>query len=98
MTAGLLVAVAVGVALMLFLVLYELDHVGMTELQLTPDRSDVRVAGEHTEPVGGLLILRFDGPLYTANCAVPTGESSLRSMPPTQARSCWTQRPSPCCR
>ena len=42
---GLLVAVAVGVVLTLFLVLYELDHIGMTELQLTPDHSDVRVAG-----------------------------------------------------
>ncbi len=32
---GLLVAVAVGVALTLFLVIYELDHLGVTELQAT---------------------------------------------------------------
>ena len=35
---GLLVAVAVGVALTLFLVIYELDHLGVTELQVTPRR------------------------------------------------------------
>ena len=33
----------------------------------TPDGDDVRVAGTHTTPIPGLLILRFDGPLYTAN-------------------------------
>ena len=65
---GLLVAVAVGVALTLFLVIYELDHLGVTELQVTADgRRDVQVAGDDTVPIDGLLILRFDGPLYTAN-------------------------------
>ena len=64
---GLLVAVAVGVALTLFLVIYELDHLGVTELQATPDGHDVQVAGDDTVPIEGLLILRFDGPLYTAN-------------------------------
>ena len=66
---GLLVAVAVGVALTLFLVIYELDHVGVTELQVvTRDgRRDVQVAGDDSVSLEGLLILRFDGPLYTAN-------------------------------
>ena len=67
---GLLVAVAVGVALTLFLVIYELDHLGVTELQVkvTADgRRDVLVAGDDTVPIDDLLILRFDGPLYTAN-------------------------------
>jgi MFS superfamily sulfate permease-like transporter len=64
---GLLVAVAVGVALTLFLVIYELDHIGVTELQATADGADVEVAGTGTAPIVGLLILRFDGPLYTAN-------------------------------
>jgi MFS superfamily sulfate permease-like transporter len=66
---GLLVAVAVGVALTLFLVIYELDHLGVSELQMvTRDgRRDVQVAGDDTEALDGLLILRFDGPLYTAN-------------------------------
>ena len=64
---GLLVAVAVGVALTLFLVIYELDHLGVTELQVTHDGRDVQVAGADTVPLDGLLILRFDGPLYTAN-------------------------------
>ena len=64
---GLLVAVAVGVALTLFLVIYELDHLGVTELQVTHDGRDVQVAGDDTLPLDGLLILRFDGPLYTAN-------------------------------
>ena len=64
---GLLVAVAVGVALTLFLVIYELDHLGVTELQVTADGRDVQVAGADTVPLDGLLILRFDGPLYTAN-------------------------------
>jgi sulfate permease, SulP family len=64
---GLLVAVAVGVALTLFLVIYELDRLGVTELQATPDLSDVQIVGSDTAPVDGLLILRVDGPLYTAN-------------------------------
>ena len=64
---GLLAAVFVGVALTLFLVLLELDHVGLTELQPTLDGDDIEVVGGTTEPVPGLLLLRIDGPLYTAN-------------------------------
>jgi high affinity sulfate transporter 1 len=64
---GLLVAVAVGVALTLFLVIYELDHLGITELQPTTAGDDVQIVGEATAPLAGLLILRYDGPLYTAN-------------------------------
>jgi SulP family sulfate permease len=64
---GLLPAVLVGVLLTLLLVLVELDRVGVTELQPTPGDADVETAGPHTEPVSGLLILRFDGPIYTAN-------------------------------
>jgi sulfate permease, SulP family len=64
---GLLPAVLVGVLLTLLLVLVELDRVGVTELQPTSGDGDVEVAGPHTQPVPGLLILRYDGPLYTAN-------------------------------
>jgi SulP family sulfate permease len=63
---GLLLAVLIGVFATLFIVLRELDRVGVTELQPTGD-GDLRVAGTHTVPVPGLLALRFDGPLYTAN-------------------------------
>jgi sulfate permease, SulP family len=65
--AGMLVAVLVGVLLTLFLVIWELDHIGVTELQPTADGRDVQVAGDGTVPAPGLLVLRFDGPLYTAN-------------------------------
>ena len=64
---GLLPAVLVGVLLTLVLVLFELDRVGVTELQPTAADRDVEAAGDHTARVPGLLILRFDGPLYTAN-------------------------------
>ena len=64
---GLLPAVLIGVLLTLLLVLVELDRVGVTELEPTPGDTDVRTAGAHTEPVPGLLILRFDAPIYTAN-------------------------------
>jgi sulfate permease, SulP family len=64
---GLLPAVLVGVLLTLLLVLVELDRVGVTELQPTPGDRDIEAAGVGTEPVPGLLILRFDGPLHTAN-------------------------------
>jgi high affinity sulfate transporter 1 len=64
---NLLVAVLVGVILTLYLVLYELDHIGVTELQPTPAGDDVRVADATTQPEPGLLLLRVDGPLYTAN-------------------------------
>jgi sulfate permease, SulP family len=64
---GLLPAVFVGVVLTLFLVLIELDRLGVTELEPTPGDADVEVAGTHTSAVPGLLMLRIDGPLYTAN-------------------------------
>ncbi len=64
---GLLPAVFVGVLSTLFLVLRELDRSGLTELQLTTDGADLRVAGSHTDAIPGLLALRLDGPLYTAN-------------------------------
>ena len=64
---GLLAAVLIGVLLTLLLVIIELDLIGITELQPLPDQSDVRPAGPDTQPVDGLLLLRFDGPLYTAN-------------------------------
>ncbi len=64
---GLLPAVLIGVLLTLFLVLVELDRMGLTELQPTRDERDVEPAGPGTEAVPGLIILRFDGPLYTAN-------------------------------
>ena len=64
---GLLLAVLIGVLLTLVLVIIELDRLGLTELQPTLDRNDVRAPDDHTQPLDGLLILRFDGPLYTAN-------------------------------
>ena len=64
---GLLAAVAVGVLLTLLLVIVELDRVGVTELQPIEGDGDIRAAGPETVAVPGLLILRFDGPLYTAN-------------------------------
>jgi MFS superfamily sulfate permease-like transporter len=64
---GLLAAVFVGVVLTLFLVLRELDRIGLTELQPTEGDEDVEVAGERTRRVEGLLVMRVDGPLYTAN-------------------------------
>jgi MFS superfamily sulfate permease-like transporter len=64
---GLLAAVVVGVVLTLGLVLRELDRVGVTELHPTLDGDDVGIVGAATVPIPGLLVLRFDGPLYTAN-------------------------------
>lgn len=64
---GLLAAVLIGVVLTLFLVLRELNRIGVTELQPTTAGDDLDVAGPTTEPVPGLLVLRLDGPLYTAN-------------------------------
>ena len=64
---GLLAAVLVGVLLTLLLVLVELDRIGVTELQPTAAGDDLVAAGPDTSPVLGLLVLRFDGPLYTAN-------------------------------
>jgi sulfate permease, SulP family len=64
---GLLPAVLVGVLLTLLLVLHELNAVGLTELQPTSSGDDVLVAGAATRPVPALLVLRVDGPIYTAN-------------------------------
>lgn len=64
---GLLAAVLVGVLLTLLLVLVELDRIGLTELQPSATGDDLVAAGPATVPVPGLLVLRFDGPLYTAN-------------------------------
>jgi MFS superfamily sulfate permease-like transporter len=66
LVAGLIYAVLIGVIFTLLLVLYELNQIGVSELQLDAD-GDLRVAGEATHPIDGLLILRVDGPLYTAN-------------------------------
>lgn len=65
---GLLAAVLVGVVLTLFLVIVELDRIGVTELRPTATGDDVVVAAASAaRPVDGLLVLRLDGPLYTAN-------------------------------
>ena len=42
-------------------------HIGVTELQPTADGRDVQIAGAGTAPEPGMLLLRIDGPLYTAN-------------------------------
>jgi len=67
LTLGLLAAVLFGVILTLFLVIVELDRVGVTELQPSRTGDDLLVAGADTVAEPGLLILRLDGPLYTAN-------------------------------
>lgn len=64
---GLLAAVLIGVVLTLFLVLRALNQLGVTELQPTLAGDDAQPAGVGTRPEPGLLVLRFDGPLYTAN-------------------------------
>jgi high affinity sulfate transporter 1 len=64
---GLLAAVLVGVVLTLLLVLVELDRIGVTELQPIVGGADVEAVGPGTEPVPGLVVLRPNGPLYTAN-------------------------------
>jgi MFS superfamily sulfate permease-like transporter len=64
---GLLPAVLIGVLLTLGLVLVELDRMGITELQPTVGGADVHPAGRETAPVPGLVVLRPNGPLYTAN-------------------------------
>ena len=63
---GMLAAVVVGVVLTLFLLLWELDRLSVTELQPTAD-GDLQPADPHTTPQNGLLVLRVDGQLYTAN-------------------------------
>ncbi|MGA9277398.1 SulP family inorganic anion transporter [Ilumatobacter sp.] len=64
---GLLEAVLVGVVVTLFLVLYEINQIGVEELQLSGDGDDLHVAGDSTQRISGLLILRVGGPVYTAN-------------------------------
>jgi sulfate permease, SulP family len=64
LTAGLLQAVAVGVVANLFMLLHELNHPGVEELRLTPDGDLAAGGGESVE---GLLVLRVEAPLYTAN-------------------------------
>ena len=51
----------------MYLVLRELDRVELVELQPTADGLDVEAASERTTPVEGLLVLRPDSVLYTAN-------------------------------
>lgn len=72
--AGLLVAVAAGVALTIGLILHELNKVPVTELGIRPD--GVPVPGG--PPVDGLLILRIDAPLYTANVRTATRHVEAR--------------------
>jgi sulfate permease, SulP family len=67
LTVGLLAAVLVGVVVTLLMVLHELNQVSVTELQPNDDQSDLLVADDPSTRVPGLLVLRFDGPLYTAN-------------------------------
>ena len=67
LSQGLLNAVAVGVILTLLLVIVELDRIHLTELQRVRGGGDLEPAGPNTEPVADLLVLRLDGPLYTAN-------------------------------
>jgi high affinity sulfate transporter 1 len=63
LAAGLLVAVAVGIGLTIALVLHELNAVTTTELGVRPDG----VVVPDGPPVDGLMIVRIDAPLYTAN-------------------------------
>ena len=84
----MLAAVLVGVLLTLFLVIWELDHVGVTELRPTADGTDLGFVGEDTAAEPGLLVLRIDGPLYTAN--VRTREpADPRGGRPCQRRTRW---------
>lgn len=64
---GLLAAVLIGVVLTLLLVLRELNRVGVTELQPSADGNDIGLPDETTQRAPGLLVLRVNGPLYTAN-------------------------------
>jgi sulfate permease, SulP family len=64
---GLVAAVAIGVVLTLLVVIVELDRIGVTELRPSADHLDLVAASDGTEAVPGLLVLRIDGPMYTAN-------------------------------
>lgn len=63
---GLLLAVLVGVLGTFILVLVELDRIGLTELRPTAD-DDLVPASPDVPRVPGLLVLRFNGPVYTGN-------------------------------
>lgn len=70
LTAGLLLAVGVGVALNLLMVVRELDHPDVDELRPLGgvDGSLVPASdGDAGPPLPGLLVLRVGAPLYTAN-------------------------------
>ncbi|HKY67599.1 MAG TPA: SulP family inorganic anion transporter [Acidimicrobiales bacterium] len=70
LTAGLLLAVAVGVVLNLLLLLRELNHPDVDELRpLTGAPGSLVPASDDDAgpPVPGLLVLRVGAPLYTAN-------------------------------
>ena len=67
LSVGLVVAVLVGVVLTLVAVLRELDRIDVVELEVAVEAGDVRRRGDDTRPVSGLLLLRIDGPMYTAN-------------------------------
>lgn len=60
---GLLVAVAAGVFLTIYLVLRELNRAPLVEMGTRPDGALVPGG----KPVDGLLVLRLSVPLYTAN-------------------------------
>ena len=80
----------VGVLLTLFLVIWELDHVGVTELRPTADGRDLRVVGDGTAAEPGLLVLRIDGPLYTAN--VHTVNRRILDAVDAPGRTRWCSR------
>ena len=63
---GMLAGVLVGIVLTLIMLLVEINRLTVTELQPT-DTEDLRLAGRHTAPRAGLLVLRVDGPLYSGN-------------------------------
>ena len=70
LTAGLLVAVAVGVAFNLLLLLRELNHPDVDELRPRAGGDGSMVPASEADagpPVPGLLVLRIGAPLYTAN-------------------------------
>lgn len=66
LVAGLLAAVAVGVGATLLLVLRELNRVDVVELRRSPT-GELRPAVEGDEAEPGVLALRLNAPLYTAN-------------------------------
>lgn len=77
LSAGLLAAVAVGVAANLLLVLHELNHPGLIELRPGPGGTLLPADGR-LDPVPGLLVLRIGAPLYTANVRVVQREVLAR--------------------